>query len=252
MEGRPKYPFKGLNEKLVCIRPGLIVVGARSGMGKTAFACEVILEAAKTHQVLMLSLEMSVESLISRLISYVSGLPTDQVWTYPDSLEVMQARQFLAGLHLDIDDHPVLTPMHLGERIRVTRRQPDLVIIDYLQMMTRTQGPAEMVQTYIDLCREIREHAKKFKLPIMVLSQLRRAMETSYSPKMSDLFGGTGIEQAADVILLLNRPYDVLEDHEEETYIKIAKNREGPVGVVPLKWDSSIGRWREVDERSFE
>ncbi len=241
------YPYGGLNRVLLGMRPGLIVVGARPGIGKSAMACDMALHAAAKHHVLFLSLEMTVEALTGRLLSYVSGLPMQTILDHPDDLRIKQAGMQLSKLHLLIDDSPLLTPPILQEKLRVQKDfGPQLVIIDYLQIVQKPPTErTEMVQTYIDLCRATREIAKEHRIPIVMLSQLKRPEHASSTPRTTDLFGGSGIEQAADVIMLLHR--STIESEEElDAKIIIAKNRDGPTDTVPMTWDYKLGKWAEI------
>lgn len=247
------YAFAGLNELLIGMRPGqLIVIGARPGIGKSSFVISQML-ALENHSVVFFSLEMTWQAVIGRMICYSLGISHDTLSEHQElyAIKVNQIKQQLASQKFIIDDSPLLNPNLLVEKIRVYTNilgvKPQLVVIDYLQIMQRNIGAvSDMVQSYLDICRSIRETAKSFGIPIMVLAQLKRPDSNTvnkHGPRMHDLFGGSGIEQTADVIILLYRP---TVETDDDAKFCVVKNREGRTGNVPIQWNNTIGKWEDL------
>jgi len=219
-------------------RGEFIIIAARPSMGKTAFALSLVLhQLTKGLRVAFFSLEMSKELIAARLLSMRSRVPLEDViagnFTREDSLCIRRAMDDLAGYELTVDDSSGLTIRDLRSRIRqLARKGIDIVYLDYLQMMAGLGRERYEEMTGIslglkDLCREL-------SIPVVALSQLNRQVEmrANKRPHLADLRESGALEQDADMVLLLYRPE--YYDDAGPTELRIAKNRNGAIGIVYL------------------
>ncbi|MDR2664213.1 MAG: replicative DNA helicase [Puniceicoccales bacterium] len=242
----------------------MIVLAARPSMGKTSLALNlaenVILPTAKNAQpvaTLFFSLEMSADQLAMRLLCGRAGVKISRLreGAIPRGFqnELLRVAQEFRGAPLWIDESSNLTILELRARARRVhcRQKLGLVIIDYLQLIAGTDSRAHREQQIAEISRGVKAMAKELHLPVLVLSQLNRESERERrQPKLSDLRESGAIEQDADVVLLLSRPRETDEETEMSLQTSelvreliIAKQRNGPVGVVPLLFDRSITKF---------
>lgn len=227
-------------------RHQLVVVAARPGLGKSAFATCVARNVSQASTVLMFSLEMSSEEVGVRLVvseARVNGheLQRGQVaeggWG-----RVSAGLETLAPSHLIVDDTPhrsVTQVRSIVRRTKAQRGRPDLslVIIDYLGLMVpeRRRGEDKRTLEIADITRGLKLLAKELRVPILLLCQLNREPELrakKQRPKLSDLAESGAIERDADQVWFLHRP----DDDEALMEIVVAKNRSGPKGVVRVAY----------------
>ena len=234
--------FDNLNRTLGYLMPGsLNILAARPAMGKTAFAVSLALNMAQAgKRVLFMSLEMSGEELVARSLSQLAQVHNCTILKTPKDLDEKQFERVVATgdklikLPLTIVDDGEVKLNKLKSFIQ--RVQPEIVFIDYLQIMTPSikEHISNQTQFYEDLTRDLKIIAKQHRIPMVVLSQLNRANEarTNKRPMMSDLRSSGGIEQNADTVTFLHRPkyYDQGLD-DDSTEVIIAKNRNGLVGT---------------------
>ena len=243
--------FRDLDAKTHGLQRGdLVIIAARPAMGKTSFVLNLAANAALKHEasVAVFSLEMPAEQLASRLLASEAridlgrlrgGYLSDDDWPKLTRAadEITQARIF-------IDDTPGITPAAVRAKCRrLSRRHGlDLVIIDYLQLMnggTRTQSREQEI-SYIS--RSLKGLAKDLSAPVVALSQLNRGPEsrTDHRPLLSDLRESGAIEQDADIVGFLYREEVYKKDLEDSqrgiAEFILAKHRNGPIGVVKLKF----------------
>lgn len=222
------------------------------------------------------SLEMSREALVQRLLSSRSGINAHKIRTGDlggDGVSTMQAwekiHEAAAELYeapLFIDDSPGLTILQLRAKARrmAERHELKVIVIDYLQLLTAPGAARESRQVEVStISRQIKALARELRVPVLCLSQLNRGAEQRERnrPRMSDLRESGSIEQDADVVMLLHREAYYHKDDEEWqndpdneeklnlTELIIAKQRNGPTGVVKLTWDDSIVRFKNHDWR---
>lgn len=235
--------FRDLDKKIVGLGAGdMVVVAGRPSMGKTALALQIADHVSETAPVLIFSLEMGAEQLAMRqaaskgkidLMSLRSGNLDDDGWqrlTY--ALGKLQSRQIY------IDDRSGLSMHQIRARARQTKRKHGLglVVVDYIGLI---HGEGEnRVNVVSEISRNIKAMARELGVPVMALSQLNRGLanRTDKRPQMSDLRDSGSIEQDADLILLLHREdyYNPNSDWKGVAECIVAKQRNGPTGMIPL------------------
>jgi len=259
--------FVDLDRKTAGLQPSdLIIVAGRPSMGKTAFALNLAQYAAlEAHMgAAVFSLEMSKEQLVLRMLCSEAKVDQSKVRAgfaaerdYP---KLAIAAERLSDAPIYIDDTPALSILELRAKARRLKRDRDanlgLIIVDYLQLM---RGPSvdSREQEISAISRSLKALAKELNIPIVALSQLNRQVEQrgDKRPVMADLRESGAIEQDADVIMFLYRPYvyDPKNNDEREAEVIIGKQRNGPVGTVPLTFFSEYTRFESQtrDEVSF-
>jgi replicative DNA helicase len=225
----------------------LIILAARPSMGKTAFAlCVAKNAAAKGNTVMIFSLEMSKEQLTQRLLAMEAMVDSDKMrkgdLNTEDWKALSKAADSLDKTKIFIDDTPGMPLMEMKNKCRRLKEKEglDLVIVDYLQLM-ELGGRVESRQLEIAaLSRQMKQMARELECPVIALSQLSRASEQRKDnrPILSDLRDSGAIEQDADVVLFLYRDEVYNPDTETpgECEVNVAKQRNGPIGVVEVRW----------------
>ncbi len=252
--------FSALDNYLLGLgKSDLIMVAARPGMGKTAFALNIaenIGLTGKDKTIAIFSLEMSNEQLVNRMLSSHSGIMNnkfrsgdlvDNEW-----IRLNQSAEILSGTEIYLDDTPGITVPQIKAKLR-RLRHVDLVIIDYLQLMEspNTRRGDGRTQEVSEISRSMKLMAKELNVPVITLSQLSRGPEsrTDKRPQMSDLRESGAIEQDADIILMLYRDeyYNPQTDKPGVCEVIIAKNRHGQNGTVELQWSGENTRFTDLD-----
>lgn len=244
----------------------LIILAARPSVGKTAFALNLVRNAAVLDHkpVAFFSLEMSAMQLAKRMIISESGISGEKikggVRLEPYEWEQLEYKlKALSKAPLYIDDTPGIPIMEFRTKLKtlVNNKGVKFVIVDYLQLM---QGPQELrsnrEQEVAFISRTLKATAKELNVPIIALSQLsRNAVQRqggSGKPQLSDLRESGSIEQDADMVIFIHRPdYLGLSDEpgdKEKTEIIIAKHRNGETAEIPMRFRSSMVRFVENDE----
>ncbi|TYS17175.1 replicative DNA helicase [Rossellomorea vietnamensis] len=232
-------------------KPGeLIIAAGRPSMGKTALVLNLAYNAASKGTVVdFFSLEMSEKQLYQRLISRMASIDASKwhnpfrVFSDKETRKANEALNTCYKMPFQIHDQGKLTLDEIRARIQKTRREnenaPCLVVIDYLQLIP-IEGKFERHDLAIgSITRELKQMAKQYKVPIILLSQLSRSVEQRQDkrPMMSDLRDSGSIEQDADIVMLLYREAYYKRGFEgQETEINLVKHRNGPVGTVGLKF----------------
>ena len=245
----------------------LVIIAARPGMGKTALVVSALRNAAIDFNkpVALFSLEMSSVQLVNRLISAEAELESEKIkkgnladyeWE-----QLLHKTSKLADAPIFIDDTPALTILELRAKSRrlVSQNKVELIIIDYLQLMSgeKTNG-GNREQEIAHISRSLKGLAKELNVPVIALSQLSRAVETrggDKRPHLSDLRESGSIEQDADLVMFLYRPeyYNITEDENGMPTtgmgeIIIAKHRNGSLENVKLKF---IGKYTKFTDADF-
>lgn len=243
--------FIDLDYKTSGLQPSdLILVAARPSMGKTAFVLNIAQHVAfrSNKTVAVFSLEMSKEQLVNRLFSLESQVDAQLLRTGnlkdSDWEKLIEGAGVIGKSNMIIDDTPGISISELRSKCRKFKLEQglDIIIIDYLQLMTgRVGGRAESRQQEIsEISRSLKGLARELNVPVIALSQLSRAVEQrpDHRPMMSDLRESGAIEQDADVVMFIYRDdyYNKDTDMKNIAEIIIAKQRNGPIGTVNLAW----------------
>ena len=241
--------FIDLDYRTAGMQPSdLILVAARPSMGKTAFVLNIAEYVAfrQNQTVAIFSLEMSKEQLVNRLFSMESKVDSQHLRTGNLSDEEWEKLIESAGVigksNLIIDDTPGISISELRSKCRKYKLEHnlDMVIIDYLQLMTGNGHTDSRQQEISDISRSLKALARELSVPVIALSQLSRAVEQrpDHRPMLSDLRESGAIEQDADVVMFIYRDdyYNKDTDRKNISEIIIAKQRNGPIGTVELVW----------------
>ncbi|HOK24664.1 replicative DNA helicase [Coprothermobacter proteolyticus] len=241
----------------------LLILAARPGMGKTAFALNVATYMSMEEEipVLFFSLEMSATQLVQRLLSAVSNVPSQKLKTGYlatedfDALRIAMSR--LEDAPLWIDESPGLSVLEIRSRARraVAELGIKMIIIDYLQLIRLGQNVDNRVQEVSEITRSLKNLARELDIPLLVLSQLSRAVEqrADKRPQLSDLRESGSIEQDADVVMFLYsedyyKQQKGLRPENSAVELVVAKHRNGPTGEVKLMFRKDIGRFYSLEE----
>lgn len=234
-------------------RSDLILLAARPGMGKTSFALNIAKNVSSKFKTAIFSLEMSKEQLASRLLSMEGKIPGNKLrrgHLDPDEwVRLSETANEFSNSNLYIDDTAGITVPEMKAKVRRSGNV-DLVIIDYLQLISCNRKISNRVQEISDITRQLKIMAKELNIPVICLSQLSRASEQrqDHRPLLSDLRDSGSIEQDADIVIMLYRPgyyanpMDDKIDHSECECI-IAKNRHGETKTVSLHWQSEYTKF---------
>lgn len=241
-------------------RSDLIIIAARPAMGKTAFALNIAQQAAikGNANVLIFSMEMSKEQLGQRLLSMESRIEMQKLKTgeleRKDWDQISIAMDSLSKANIYIDDTPGISVMEIKNKCRRLKSEKglDMVILDYLQLMSIEGKGDNRQQEITALSRYLKLLAREMDCPVLVLSQLSRAPEqrTDHRPVLSDLRESGSIEQDADIVIFLYRDeYYNPEDTEKPGVCEviISKQRSGPTGSVDLTW---LGKYTRFVDKS--
>ena len=243
--------FIDLDYKLSGLQPSdLVLVAARPSMGKTAFVLNIAQYVAfkKDKCTAIFSLEMSKEQLVNRLFSLDSQVDAQALRTGnmkdSDWEKLIEAAGIIGQSNLIIDDTPSISISELRSKCRKYKMEHglDLIIIDYLQLMSGSVGgrSESRQQEISDISRSLKALARELNVPVIALSQLSRAVEQrpDKRPMLSDLRESGAIEQDADVVMFIYRDeyYNKDSEYKKQAEIIIAKQRNGPVGTVHLAW----------------
>ncbi len=240
----------------------LILLAARPGMGKTSFALNIAEHAAivKEKTVAFFSLEMSKEQLASRMLSTQGRIPGQLMRTGKlgdkDWENLVEAGGVISRAMIYVDDTPGITVPEIKAKLR-RLGNVDLVVIDYLQLMSSAKRIDNRVQEISEITRNLKIMAKELDVPVLTLSQLSRASEqrTDHKPVLSDLRDSGSIEQDADIVMFLYRDgyYDMNGQDENQDKNSgeciVAKNRHGETRSIPLHWQGEYMRFTAQEVR---
>lgn len=241
--------FLDLDYKTAGMQPSdFILVAARPSMGKTAFVLNIAEHMAfkENKCVAIFSLEMSKEQLVNRLFSLESRVDAQQLRTGDlkdsDWEKLIESANVIGKSKLIIDDTPSISISEMRSKCRKFKLEHglDIVIIDYLQLMSGSGRSDSRQQEISDISRSLKAMARELNVPVIALSQLSRAVEQrpDHRPMLSDLRESGAIEQDADVVMFIYRDdyYNKDSDNKNIAEIIIAKQRNGPIGTVNLVW----------------
>lgn len=251
--------FTALDSVIVGMgKADLVLIGARPGMGKTAFAMNIATEAAyKTGKtVCVFNLEMSAEQLANRMLSSEAQIDSiklrsgdlhDEDWN-----AIAHAASRLSETEILIDDTPGITVTGMKSKLRRVKNL-GLVVVDYLQLMQGEKHQDNRVQEVADISRGLKLMAKELEVPVVCCAQLSRGPENrpDKRPMLSDLRDSGAIEQDADIVMFLYRDeyYKEVTAEQSVAEVIIAKNRHGSLDRVKLGW---IGRFTKFTNLAKE
>ena len=244
----------------------LIIIAARPSMGKTAFALSMARNMAIEHRksVAIFSCEMSSIQLVNRLIVAETDIPSNKIkngrldekdWKH---LEVIIKK--LERAPIFIDDTPAISITELRGKCRrlVAQHKLDIVIVDYLQLMSSSDNAGSREQEVSLISRSLKSIAKELNVPILALSQLNRSVEMrggTKRPQLSDLRESGAIEQDADMVVFIHRQEKFgIPEFEDGSSTKgiaeiiLAKNRNGPVDDVRLRFREEKAQFTDLDD----
>ena len=247
----------------------LIILGARPSVGKTAFALNLGLNIASMNKdgkanIAIFSLEMPAVQLMNRLTSTVSKVPNYKIRdgrVNVDELNsVNSAFANLQGLNFNINDDSSITVPDIFKECRNLKNESgiDLIIIDYMQLISSKGGGENRQQEISKISRQLKNLAREMDVPVIALSQLSRKLESreDKTPILSDLRESGSIEQDADIVMFLHRDdYGdvkegaIMNDDISESLLRIAKNRHGSLKDIQLAFEKNTGKFRDVTYR---
>ncbi len=241
----------------------LIILAARPSMGKTTLALDIARMTSITHDksVLIFSLEMSSQQLVDRMLSAQSrvnawNLRTGHLSSDRDFSQLRDSLDKLAKAKIYIDDQPgnsIVRMKALSRRLKAEKGL-DLIVVDYLQLMTTSKNYDSMVNQVTEISRSLKSLAKELDVPVLALSQLSRAVESrGGKPRLSDLRDSGSIEQDADVVMFIHREDKGKEESEKTNIaeILIEKHRNGPTGKIELYFDEKTTTFINLEKSSL-
>ncbi len=257
--------FIDLDKLLSGFQPSdFIIVAGRPGMGKTAFLLSIAKTAAQRHRkrVAIFSLEMSNEQLVQRLLAQETGIDSQRLRTGEISAEewdkISQAVDAFSNAPIFLDDTPAITPTQLRTKCRRLHMEYglDLIMVDYLQLMSSGSRSENRVQEVSQISRNLKALARELNVPVLAAAQLSRAVEqrTDKRPMLSDLRESGSLEQDADVVMFLYREevYDENTEKEGIAEVIVAKHRNGPTGRVELIFQKELARFLDAAHQHID
>ncbi len=225
----------------------LLIVAARPAMGKTSFVLNIASNVARFNkdiEIVIFSLEMSKEQLVTRMLSSESLVESEYLMKGNISGEqwekLAEGAERLSGMNMYLDDTAGITVPQMKAKLR-RLKNPGLVIIDYLQLMNSSRRIDNRVNEISEITRQLKLMAKELNVPVITLSQLSRSVEsrTDKRPILSDLRESGSIEQDADIVMFLYRDGYYNKENPDQTLAEciVAKNRHGETGTVNLRWN---------------
>jgi replicative DNA helicase len=252
--------FEDLDKILGGFQPSdLVIVAGRPGAGKSSLALTMARNIAVRFggSVAIFSLEMSREQVAQRLLASETGIDSQRLrlvsFSDGELTRLTQTIDLLSEAPIFIDDTPIPTPLEISAKTRRLHAERSLaaVIVDYLQLMRAGERVENRVQEVSLISRRLKALARELNVPVIVCSQLSRAVETrpDKRPILSDLRESGSIEQDADVVMFIYRDemYNENTDRPNIADIILAKHRHGPTGQIYLHFDRTQVRFRSLE-----
>lgn len=239
----------------------LLILAGRPGRGKTSLMLSIALNAAKMFKkrVAIFSLEMSNEQLVQRLVSQETGINShrlrlgrleDEEWP-----RFTQAITLLSETGIYLDDTPAISTLQLRTKCRRLNSEIklDMIMVDYLQLMTADFRSENRVQEVSHISRSLKTLARELNVPVLTAAQLSRSVEqrSGQKPMLSDLRESGSIEQDADVVMFIHHPDEWDDDSQKKnvTEIRVEKHRNGPTGSVELVFLEHLTKFADAETR---
>ena len=244
----------------------LILIGARPAMGKTSFALNLARNVGllAKRKVVFFSLEMTKEQLAQRMLASEAGVSSTKlrsgILTRDEWMRLGTAAGVLNDCEIYFDDTSSITVPEMKARIR-KMRNVDLVIIDYLGLMSTGRRSENRVQEISEITRGLKMMAKDLNIPVVACAQLSRNTEArgkSHRPQLSDLRDSGSIEQDADIVMMLYRDDYYSDDENDDnpehntTEVIVAKNRHGGVDTIKLHWEPEFTRFTTQERVHYD
>lgn len=251
--------FIDLDKLLRGLQPSdLLIIAGRPGQGKTGFLLSVAKNAALMHKkhVAVFSLEMSNSQVAERLIAQQTGIVSQSLHT--GSLDengfslLAEAVQKLSETQIFLDDTPAITPIQLRTKCRRLHLEHrlDLIIVDYLQLMTGDTRTDNRVQEVSYISRNLKVLARELNVPVLAAAQLSRAVEqrADKEPQLSDLRESGSLEQDSDIVMFIYRPDEWEDDESKNSLVKlrVAKHRNGPTDEIKLIFLNKLAKFESA------
>jgi replicative DNA helicase len=242
----------------------LLIIAGRPGQGKSGFCISAAKNTSQLHKkhVALFSLEMSNDQLVQRLVSQETGIDSQRLRLanlHDDEWPLFtQAVSALSDTHIYLDDTPAITPLQLRTKCRRLHMEVglDLIIVDYLQLMTGDTRIENRVQEVSYISRNLKALARELKVPLLAAAQLSRAVESRRPPRpiLSDLRESGSLEQDADVVMFIYRPDQYEQDTLKQNIAEIivAKHRNGPVGSTELVFRQALAKFENAATRQVD
>ncbi len=230
----------------------------------TSFLLSVALNAAKLGgRILIFTMEMGADQIVQRLVSMETGINTQKLrlgqLSQQEWARFVQASGKLGSLPIFIDDTPSMTPLQIRTKSRRIAHEYglDLVIIDYLQLMTAGTGyENNRVQEISYISRNLKEMARELNVPVFSAAQLSRAVESRQDkrPQLSDLRESGSIEQDSDIVIFLYRDaiYNEATEFPNMAEVIISKHRNGPTGTINLHFEKSLTKFSDARTQTID
>lgn len=263
--GKVDTGYEVFDEKVGLYKNNLVILGARPSMGKSVFALNLIHKALMDGKnVMLFSLEMKDTEIAKRMLSKITRIPMNklkdthgwQTLKHDEKLALAGANKNTLGkfnLHISDDGGMTINELKIQAKKVHAKNKLDVIVIDYLQLLTVKGSYGEDRNGEVSrISRELKQLAGELNVPIICLAQLNRAVENREGgmPKMSDLRDSGSIEQDADIILFINRPAfsKTLEAYPGQTFINVAKNRNGSLGEIQFEFEGMYQNFNEKGE----
>ena len=236
----------------------LLIIAGRPGTGKTGFMLTVAKNASMIHKkhVAMFSLEMSNEQLVQRMIAQDTGIDTQELRSGKISSDhwdlLAQSMENLSNAKIFLDDTPALTPIQMRTKCRRLHLEHhiDLIIVDYIQLMSGDSRNDNRVQEVSYISRNLKTLARELNVPVLAAAQLSRAVEqrTDKRPMLSDLRESGSLEQDADIVMFIHRKEEIPSPQQDKELIElmVAKHRNGPTRDIEMVFLKNLAQFYDV------
>jgi len=239
-------------------RSDLLIIAGRPGTGKTGFLLTIAKNAALKHKkhVAMFSLEMSNEQLVQRMIAQDTGINTQELRSgkiQDDHWDILtQSMENLSNSKIYLDDTPALTPIQMRTKCRRLHLEHhiDLILVDYIQLMSGDTRNDNRVQEVSYISRNLKTLARELNVPVLAAAQLSRAVEqrTDKKPMLSDLRESGSLEQDADIVMFIHKKEDIPGGAQDKELIElmVAKHRNGPTRDIEMVFIKNLAQFYDV------
>ncbi len=239
----------------------LIILAARPAVGKSAFAMNLAIQAAKKNVdgragIAIFSLEMSNEQLVSRMLSYESLVDNRKIrngnLSSNEWEDINAATAVLNTLNIYFDDSANIQVKDIRAKCRKLKQEGklDFIVVDYLQLIQEGSARGNRQENVAEISRGLKLLARETDVPVLALSQLSRNVERDKrTPVLADLRESGSIEQDADIVMFMYQPEEEFAESMDVVEISLAKNRQGQTGRFLLKFDKSKSRFDQITVR---